>query len=298
MSDIGTYIKAENLPTDLLGRLEAVTINSGANFIAGKATSAFADLRETAGNVTTAINTLSPSNLISIGKELTEHAITITTNELSSYISEITTDLLNFDGIVSRLTESIAYWTKVNTKSTQEILDSLKTTNVKNTSDDNLKKLKEEGIAQVKEKVSEGLNNITTFYNENIKSLENGLNTITAYITNGPDWVITTTNSYVEQVINKVEGFISQQSNSIISFRDSTIDSIGRRIGTAAAAPINSLALSVAKKAKANSEKLISQAQTKALNGLTKAMMVVRQLTGIAVPTVFPKLPKLTSLLG
>jgi len=296
-TDIGTYIKAENLPGDLLGRLEAVSLNSGANFLAGKASSAFAREKEAANNAMTAFNTITnPEVLKSISTDLIQHAVQVTTNRLSAYISEKTTELLDFKGMISTLTNSITYWTKESIISPQQILEEIKTIDIEKEIKKSSENAQKEGIENIKSNISGSVGKINEFYETNMSQLTNGLETITAYITNGPSWVISTVNSYVAQVINKVEGFVGAQVNSVISFRDKTIDTIGEKIGTGLAQPINTKAKNVAKKAKADSEKLISSVQTKAMNGIAQALMAVRKLTGIAIPNVFPKLPKLTSL--
>lgn len=295
--DIGTYIKAENLPGDLLGRLEAVSLNSGANFLAGKASSAFAREKKLVDNALTSLNTITnPEVLKSISTDLIQHAVQVTTNRLSAYISEKTTELLDFKGMVGTLTNSITYWTKESLMTPQQILEEIKTKNIEQENKKLMENIQNEGVENIKTNVSDIVGKINEFYNTNMNRLGDGLETITAYITNGPSWVISTVNSYVSQVINKVEGFVGAQVNSVISFRDKTIDSIGQKVGTGLAQPINTIAINTAKKTKTNAEKLISISQTKAMNGISQAMMAVRKITGIAIPNVFPKLPKLTSL--
>ena len=296
-TDIGTYIKAENLPGDLLGRLESVAINSGANFLTGKASSAFAREKEAVNNAMTAFNTVTnPEVIKSISTDLIQHAVQVTTNRLSAYISEKTTELLDFKGMIGTLTNSVTYWTKESLKTPKQLLEEIKTIDSKKANEDLMKKTQEEGVEEVKNTVSETVGKITEFYNSNMDKLSYGLETITAYITNGPSWIISTVNSYVAQVIDKVEGFVGAQSYAVISFRDKTIDSIGQKVGKGLAQPINTIALNAAKKTKSDSEKLISTVQTKAMNGIAQALMAVRKLTGIAIPNVFPKLPKLTDL--
>ena len=78
--------------------------------------------------------------------------------------------------------------------------------------------------------------------------------------------------------------------------RDAAIDTLGKSVGLMAANITNQISINLAKKKKADAEKLISLTQTKVLNVITKAVMVVRQMTGIAIPPVYPKLPKITSL--
>lgn len=298
MADIGTYIKRENLPGDLLGNLEAVTINAGSKFLAGEASNIFnGHPRNIIDNSQVIYNTVTDVNLINkLSKQLIEHAVTITTNELIAYLKDKTTDLLSLDKIQNVLADSILKWTKEKTMTPQEILEHIVTKNIDKESKKQQKDLQKTQLANIKNRITEGVGNVKKYTNDTLGDLDKGLSTITAYITQGPDWVITQTNTYVSLAINKVESFIGQQTYILEKGRDDAIDALGETVGTMAANIVNTIAINTAKKAKANAEKLISVAQTKVLNVITKAVMIVRQLTGISIPPVYPKLPNLVSL--
>lgn len=298
MADIGTYIKRENLPGDLLGNLEAVTINAGSKFLAGEASNIFnGHPRNIIDNSQVIYNTVTDVNLINkLSKQLIEHAVTITTNELIAYLKDKTTDLLSLDKIQNVLADSILKWTKEKTMTPQEILEHIVTKNIDKESKKQQKNLQKTQLANIKNRITEGVGNVKKYTNDTLGDLDKGLSTITAYITQGPDWVITQTNTYVSLAINKVESFIGQQTYILEKGRDDAIDALGETVGTMAANIVNTIAINTAKKAKANAEKLISVAQTKVLNVITKAVMIVRQLTGISIPPVYPKLPNLVSL--
>ena len=298
MADIGTYIKRENLPGDLLGNLEAVTINAGSKFLAGEASNIFnGHPRNIIDNSMVIYNTVTDVNLINkLSKQLIEHAVTITTNELIAYLTDKTTDLLSLDKIQNVLADSILKWTKEKTMTPQEILEHIVTKNIDKESKKQQKNLQKTQLANIKNRITEGVGNVKKYTNDTLGDLDKGLSTITAYITQGPDWVITQTNTYVSLAINKVESFIGQQTYILEKGRDDAIDALGETVGTMAANIVNTIAINTAKKAKANAEKLISVAQTKVLNVITKAVMIVRQLTGISIPPVYPKLPNLVSL--
>lgn len=294
---LGNYISKDSLPGDLLGNLEAVTINAGSSFLAGKATSVFAPVANIGDNALLIKNTVTDPNLIKkISTDLIEHAVTVTTNELISYLSDKTTELLDFGKLTGVLAESVTYWTKEKLMTPAEILDLIKTKNVQEEQEKENKKNQEEGINNVKETISGTVGSLKDYVTNTINALDSGLSTITAYVTQGPDWVVTKVNSYVALGIEKAESFIGEQVNFVINVRDTTIDAIGQGIGSAAAEVVNKIAINAAKKLKADTEGLVSQTQTKAMNAITKAIMVVRQLTGIAIPPVYPKLPKITSL--
>lgn len=294
---LGNYISKDSLPGDLLGNLEAVTINAGSSFLAGQATSVFAPVANIGDNALLIKNTVTDPNLIKkISTDLIEHAVTVTTNELISYLSDKTTELLDFGKLTGVLAESITYWTKEKLMTPAEILDLIKTKDVQEEQEKENKKNQEEGINNVKETISGTVGNLKDYVTNTINSLNSGLSTITAYVTQGPDWIVTKVNSYVALGIEKAESFIGEQVDFVINVRDTTIDAVGQGIGSAAAEVVNKIAINAAKKLKADAEGLVSQVQTKAMNAITKAIMVVRQLTGIAIPPVYPELPKLTSL--
>lgn len=298
MADIGTYIKRENLPGDLWGNLEAVTVNAGSRFLSGEASNIFnGSVRNIIDNSTLLYNTVTNQALIDkLSKQLIEHCVTITTNELIAYMKDKTTDLLSLDKIQNVLADSVTYWTKEKLLSPGEILEKIATKDIDKENKKRQTQIQKEQMSNIKTTITDGVGKIKEFTENTLNSLDSGLSTITAYITQGPDWVITQANTYVGVAINKVESFISTQTDFLERSRDAAIDSLGNALGTMAANIVNTVALNAAKKAKSEAEKLISITQTKVLNVITKAIMIVRQLTGIAIPPVYPKLPSLTSL--
>lgn len=298
MADIKSYIKKEDLPGDLIGNIDAITINVGSKFLAGEASNVFAREKKIVSDAVTAVNTVIDPNLISkLSKELIEHAITVTTKELTSYVIDKTEDLLSVSKITDGLAYWTSYWTKAHIKPMSEILASINTKSVEDENKKNQEKIKTEKIDELKNSISEGIGKINEFRDNTLNSLEAGIGTITSYITLGSKWIITQTNTYVDLAINKTESFIGNQAQLIENTRDQALSSIGNMVGSMAADIVNRQAEKAVKKAKTKAEELISTVQTKALNAITKAIMIVRQLTGIAIPPVYPKLQKLTSLL-
>ena len=298
MAHIGTYIKKENLPGDLLGNLEAVTINAGSRFLSGQASNVFGgSARNVVDNAQVIYNTVTDKNLIDrLSRRLIEHCVTVATREITSYLSDKTTDLLSLHKIKDVLFDSISEHTKANIIPPGELLKKIETKNVekeyKKIQDD----MRNSQIENIKNNITSGVGAIKEFADRTIGSLDAGLSTITSYLTFGPEWVLTQTDSYVAAAINKVQSFIGTYANSLIAARDTAIDSVGESIGKMAANTVNMIAENKLKKAKSDKEKLISLTQTKALNVVAKIAMQLRQLTGIAIPIKFPKIPKLTSL--
>ena len=294
---LGQYISKDTLPGDLLGNLEQVTLNAGSSFLAGAATSSFAKTGNIVSNTGVIINTVTDPNLYKkLTTDLIQHAVTVTTNELTSYMMDKTTELLDFGKITSVLTESITYWTKENLMTPGEILEIVKTKKVQEEQEKQAKEDQKRGINDIIKNLTKIAGDIKDYGDKTIGSLDSGLSTITAYLTMGPDWVVNKVNSYVALGIEKAESFIGTYTDIAIQARDSAIDTIGHGIGVGAAGIVNNIAISAAKKAKADSEGLIANVQTKATNAIVKTIMMIRQLTGIAIPPVIPPLPKLTSL--
>ena len=297
-ANIGTYINKENLPGDLLGNLEAITINAGSKFLSGEVSNVFGgSVRNIVDNSMTIYNTVTDPNLYKkLSTQLIEHCVTVTTNELLAYVSDKTTDLLSLDKIKNVLLDSVTYWTKERILGPGEILSKIQTKNISKESEKEQKRIQESQLSNIKTTITEGVGKVKEYTTNTISALDSGLSTITAYITQGPDWVVTQANTYVSLAIDRVESFISTQTDFLERSRDAAIDSLGNAIGSMAANIVNTIAVNTAKKAKSEAEKLISVAQTKVLNVITKAIMIIRQLTGIAIPPVYPKLPNLTSL--
>lgn len=296
---LGNYITKDNLPGNLLGNLEAVTLNAGSSFLSGQATTSFAKVGNIVSNTGTIVNTVADPNILKqISTDLIQHAVTVTTNELKSYIMDKTTELLDFGKVTGVLAESIAYWTKENLITPGEILDIIKTKKVDEEQKKQAKEDQEKGINDVKETLTNTVGTIKDYGDKIIGSLDSGLQTITAYVTMGPDWVVNKVNSYVALGIEKAESFIGSQADFAIQARDTAIEALGQGIGAGAAAIVNKVAIGAAKKLKSDSEGLIANVQTKATNAIVKAVMMVRQLTGIAIPPIIPPLPKLTDLIG
>ena len=294
---LGQYISKDTLPGDLLGNLEQVTLNAGSSFLAGAATSSFAKAGNIVSNAGVIVNTVTDPNLYKkLTTDLIQHAVTVTTNELTPYMMDKTTELLDFGKVTSVLAESIAYWTKESLLTPGEILEKIKTKKIKEEQDKQATEDQERGINDIKENLTNTVGQIKDYGDKIIGSLDSGLSTITAYLTMGPDWVVNKVNSYVALGIEKAESFIGTYTDMAIQARDSAIDTIGHGIGAGAAGIVNNIAIGAAKKLKADAEGLIANVQTKATNAIVKAVMMIRQLTGIAIPPVIPPLPKLTSL--
>ena len=125
---------------------------------------------------------------------------------------------------------------------------------------------------------------------ETLGTINDGLGMITAYVTNGPKWVVTKLNSYIGLVIDKSQAFIGSQAEKIENIKQTAISNIAETVGKVAADKINNAAISVAKDNVAKAEKLMVTVQLKAMGLISKAMMMIRELTGIAVPIKLPKL--------
>ena len=291
MSKPNNYLTLGELPSDLLERIQAVTITSAANFISGKATTAFARELDIYNNSMLAFNTAKDitQNITKIGQDLTELCVKKVTTEILAYIQDKQSEILSFDGVMTRLTQGIAYHTKENLLSPADILKKV-TLKQDKVLEQEEKKKQENNISNLKNSVSEKFGKAKEIVDNTINSVQSGVSTITAYVTNGPDWVVSKLNSYIGLVIDKSQSFIGIQANAIQNLKNSAIDSIAEGIGTAAAVKINKKAEEVAAENIAKAEKLIVTVQLKATALISKALMIVRELTGIAVPLKLPSI--------
>lgn len=285
------YLTLGELSQDLLSRMEAVTLSSGTNFLMGKATTAFAREIDIYNNSMLAVNTAvdTVKNIEKISKELVEISVKKVTNELLSYIQDKQTQILSFDGVLRRLGERTLAYTKENLLSPADILSKV-TQKQDEVLEKNEEKKKNENIANLKNTVTEKFGKAKDVVNNTINSVQSGVSTITAYVANGPDWVVSKLNSYIGLIIDKSQGFIDNTANAIEGVKNSAIDALAHSIGLSAAEKINRKAERVAAENIAKAEKLLVQTQLKAMSLITKALMIVRELTGIAIPMKLPKL--------
>ena len=291
------YIDRNNLPGDLIGNLESVTVNAGSAFLAGEAANLLKKPANIVDNSLKIYNTVTDINVIkSITTDLVEHSATVVVNELTSYITDKTTDLLSVNKMVDALGNSVTYWTKEYLLKPEEILSIIQTKEVEKENKKKEEKKKNEKLEAIKEKSTAAIGTCKKYVEKTVSSLDAGISTIAAYVSLGPDWVITQVNSYVSQVIEKAEGFIGSYTNLAIRTRDTAIDVLGNGIGYMAASTVNGIAILTAKKAKAKIEQEMTDKLIKAQNIIIAAVMKIRQLTGIAIPATFIPLPKISKL--
>lgn len=290
------YISKQDLPGDLLGNLEAATANAGADFLSGNSSVVSREVG-ILNNASIIKNTVTdPAIYKKITKDLLDYSVQITKEELTAYISDRTTELLDFGKMTGVLADSVAYWTKEKTLSPAEVLATVQTKNVKDEAKKEQEKQKSATIANLKDSGTSTVGAAKEYVDNTINALDAGIASITAYVSRGPDWVVENTNKYVSLGIHKAETFIGEQVDTALRARDAAIDALGQGLGTAAAEVINQMAITAAKKTKASTEGAVAQVQVKAMNAITKAIMLVRQITGVAIPPVYPSMPKLTDL--
>lgn len=290
------YITKQNLPGDLLGNLEAATANAGADFLSGNSSVVGREVGILNNASVIAGTVTDPALYDKITKDLLDYSVKITKEELTAYISDRTSELLNFNNMTGVLADSVAYWTKVKTLSPGEVLAAVQTKNVKEEAQKEQEKQKTSTISNIKDSGTATVGAAVEYVDNTINALDAGIASITAYVSRGPDWVIENTNKYVSLGIHKAETFIGEQVDTALRARNAAIDALGQGLGTSAAEVINQMSITAAKKSKSAAEAGVSQVQIKAMNAITKAIMMVRQITGVAVPVVYPESTKLTDL--
>lgn len=298
MAEITNYIRKEGLPGDLLGNLEMVTLNAGSSFLKGEATNIFSQVDNIIDDSLLTFNTVTDLDLIKkITVDLGQHCLTVATGAITSYLSDRFMDLIDVSAITDKVLQSVGYWTQEKIMKPAELLSAItEKPKVEQKSKKLLNEEQEKKLNDIKDKITGGYGKCMEFKDQVLGSLEAGIGTITAYVKMGPDWVVTQANSYTNLIVQKANGFIGSYAYFLENMRDSAIESLGCAIGTAAAETTNAALKLVLKKVESEKEQLAALVQVKAQNVIAKAVMIVRQLTGIAIPPIFPPMPKLTDL--
>ena len=212
----------------LYSKVESVAINPGANFLEGKATSAFTSANNVLGeNLTTAsnVNNIAGKGLEAPGKgleavnagmnsaglmaEVTQKGISYLTGEVSAYSSVVVKKLLAIP-----LDEIVSYGTEMTPKfikSVGEIKDELLTPAETRIDTDN-EKIEIEDQKQINNKIGKKISEFAYKCNNFLGKCSYGLDTIVSYINAGPDWLNNKINKFVAE---KLEDFKKETAENL-----------------------------------------------------------------------------------
>lgn len=205
----------------LYSKVESVAINPGANFLEGKATSAFTSANNVLGeNLTTAsnVNNIAGKGLEAPGKgleavnagmnsaglmaEVTQKGISYLTGEVSAYSSVVVKKLLEIPII-----ERVSYCKEMTPKLIKPLSD------IKAELETNEEELSEKTDEEIEinvenekhKKIGKKISEFTYKCNNFLDKCSYGLNTIVSYINAGPDWLNNKINKFVAEKLEDLK---------------------------------------------------------------------------------------------
>lgn len=286
-----------SLGPDMFNTLSDQAIDAGSSFLAGQATSAFtkvmnvSSVKSVTNLATSAMGTafivkeaLDPNML----KQLTTGLITTAVTTVSSAATEIISrETSKLTQKVTNIPQSIvsyamSYFNSYK-KSLGEVLKELMMGSEKlaeQESEQSDKKKENNFINNVKEKISY-VNEKVTYYTDKVTPV---VEMIASYTANGPDWIADKMNKEVNALIEDVDKFIVQQTDSINKGIDDFCRKTGEKKGEKMVKAYNDKLDKQAKKQQAKINTLKSKALTKAKALLQEGLLKVMALTGINIP--------------
>lgn len=271
------------------------TIDSGANFLAGQVTSAFAGPTSTLSNVTafaassmdTVMSTaavLNPQFLIEFTSSLVLNSTQVIINELTRIttekVTEVTMRSLNIPVEISQI--SLSYFNSYK----MSISDMLKELSIPtgeriSIKVDLLKKIEEnEFIQKVGNFATKAKEKIDTFCGESAKAL----NMISSYIQNGPEWISKQVNNAISDTIQMGEDYLDKQVALMNEKIDDFVKQKGETAGKILVEKYNNV-LKEEGRAILNKIQILAQKATiLAFTLMQQAILKVMAITGINIP--------------
>ena len=197
----------------LYSKVNAVAINPGANFLEGKATSAFTSANNVSGEtLTTAsnVNTIADKgfeavnavNSAGLKLEVTQKGISYLTGEVSAYSAVVIKKLLELP-IIERVSYCKEMTPKL-IKPLSEIKDELQTP-AETRNDIEIEKIEIEDKKQINNKIGKKISEFTYKCNNFLDKCSYGLDTIVSYINAGPDWLNNKINKFAAEKLEDLK---------------------------------------------------------------------------------------------
>lgn len=197
----------------LYSKVNAVAINPGANFLEGKATSAFTSANNVSGEtLTTAsnVNTIADKgfeavnavNSAGLKLEVTQKGISYLTGEVSAYSAVVIKKLLELP-IIERVSYCKEMTPKL-IKPLSEIKDELQTP-AETRNDIEIEKIEIEDKKQINNKIEKKISEFTYKCNNFLDKCSYGLDTIVSYINAGPDWLNNKINKFAAEKLEDLK---------------------------------------------------------------------------------------------
>jgi hypothetical protein len=222
---------SKNLGSEMFDILSNQAINAGANFLSGKATSAFQSAAnskigqetvELASNLAaaTSIVAMSPD----IVKNLTQSIFTMTTNLVATESARILTE-----GVTKITAKAVAvpkdivsYSTSYFNKHKKKIGDLV--AELSKTSEDRVEEFNKKAEEAIKNAAKEKMDKIKGNIEKGISMVNDTIgpviNMVSTYLQNGPDWIADKINKEVTGVLSYCENFVDSNVSKICDEMD------------------------------------------------------------------------------
>lgn len=253
---------------------EVVANQLGTAAMGNPAVAAGANLYNTVSNVDLNVYKNAVMNFAQkiVGEELKNYC-EIETGKLGNAI-------LSMPGYVVQRT---SYWTVTYIKSVAELTSEL-VCSIEDVQSDNMKKFE---IEQTKEKILQAKNTIGAvkdMYAYTVGSVADGVNSITQYIQNGPEWIEKNLTKYIKNVVlTPVEKWMTKQIDSSVREIYTFADGIAQALAMKAAEVINKAAKWAIQKALILAQKLKLFALNIAKSLLEKAKNLLASTLGLGL---------------
>ena len=280
----------------LYGKVTSVAINPGANFLEGKATSAFASANNVLGeNLTTAsnVNNIAGKGLEAPGKgleavnagmnsaglmaEVTQKGISYLTGEVSAYSSVVVKKLLEIP-----LGEIVSYGTEMTPKLIKplsEIKAELQTP-AETRIDIEIENIEIEDKKQINNKIGKKISEFTYKCNNFLDKCSDGLNTIVSYINAGPDWLNNKINKFVAEKLEDLKKETAENLTKDSEEKKQIVKNKGWQYAQDAAEKINEKQKKVVKEAVDLEKKIKQKAKHIVKAAIAQANMFIKGLLG------------------
>lgn len=287
----------ENMGAELFQTMADSAINSGANFLAGKATSAFQtamssgvvqESMELVGNVTAAAGivktALDPARLQQITESIIGMTIDVVTSETGKLIGEAVGKITNKTMELPNLVMSYAQnYFNENKLSMGDLISELSISFEKR-EEEKSKKAEDSKMSQFTDKiknVTSQIENGISMVNDTIGPV---LNDVVAYLENGPDWLADKLNKEVKGALNYASDFVNDNLDKLFKEVDAFAISTAEEVGIALTSKYNEALRVAAKKINDEKEKLLQKGLIKAKAVLQSVNLKLMAITGIAIP--------------
>jgi hypothetical protein len=249
-------------------KLKDIEVDSGANFMSGAPTSSFGGASEVTGAASDTVSSAMQSaaaakQAASLSTELAGEVVNHVTNTITGYITSSVKEIISVD-FIKELPNMIAKHTKDNTMSVSDIIADITGGTEEKKAEKKEKKQQDKQKSEFQNKIKEKGSAIKDKATKVINTVKEKVDTVTSYITAGPDWVEKQmSNSVVVNTLTNVAKDIGKHKEEINKQKNTWLNNTAEGIGKAAANIINSGVKFVQKQIIEKAKRLIEVALNK-----------------------------------